>query len=147
MGTLRRLVRESLRRIRFLAGRERWESELDEEMRFHLDMREQRIRESSATADPGAARLAAVRRFGNTALRERGREAWIVPWLESVAQDTRLVGLGDIPCVPRRVGPGVGKLRRAAQLPGGAELRSRRPRSARIIRSASASTTMSVPIW
>src|SRR5262245_17621361 len=89
MGTLRRVFHELLRRLSLVRQRETWERELDEEMQFHVDMREHRNTEAGASADE--AHLDAVRRFGNaTLLRERSREAWIAPWIEAFLKDSRI---------------------------------------------------------
>ncbi|HEX2165498.1 MAG TPA: ADOP family duplicated permease, partial [Thermoanaerobaculia bacterium] len=76
---------------RFL-GRFGWsrrdESDLDEEMRLHLDLEVERL--VDAGLDPAAARRQARRRFGNLALAaEDSREVWGLPpvdtWLRDVA--------------------------------------------------------------
>src|SRR5215218_4477966 len=59
MGTLQRLVR----RLSFLRDREVWEEQANEEMEFHLGMREKRNRENGMA--PDEARNAALRAFGN----------------------------------------------------------------------------------
>jgi predicted permease len=75
-----------LRRVGGLFRRE--EREYDEELRFHLAMREQRNVEQGMGADE--ARRAARVRFGNPAvLRERMREMDAMLFLQTVAQDLR----------------------------------------------------------
>ena len=59
MGTLQRLVR----RLSLLRDREAWEQQANEEMEFHLAMREKRNRENGMA--PDEARNAALRAFGN----------------------------------------------------------------------------------
>ena len=66
------------RRIRVLARRDEFESDLEEEMRFHLGLQ-------AEEAGP-----AARRQFGNLALlREESREVWTWPPLEQLGQDLR----------------------------------------------------------
>lgn len=76
-----------LKKIAILFRRSRFDSELQEEMAFH---REQAQREFEANGmDPEAARLAALRQFGNaTRLKERSHE--VVGFrVETVLQDLR----------------------------------------------------------
>ncbi|MBI3667792.1 MAG: ABC transporter permease [Acidobacteria bacterium] len=76
------------RRLRFLFRRAEFERALDEEMRFHLDMRTQENME--AGLPPEEARWAALRRFGNVMLlKEVMREMWGLRWLETLWQDLR----------------------------------------------------------
>src|SRR5215831_16103173 len=73
-------MREFWRRLRFLRDRERFESDLDEEMRFHLAMKTRK------SGDPWAAR----RQFGNTgALKEASRDMWGWASWERLWQDLR----------------------------------------------------------
>jgi hypothetical protein len=76
------------RRLRMLSRRSRVERDLDEAMRLHLDLREQRLRnEGFSAAD---ARASAGRRFGNTLrVREDAIDAWGWRWLDQLAQDVR----------------------------------------------------------
>ncbi|MFN7996398.1 MAG: ABC transporter permease [Bryobacteraceae bacterium] len=71
-----------------LRGRQRIESELDEEIQANLDFE---IEDNIARGmDPEGARFAARRRAGNlTTTRERARDAWGFPSMESIAQDLR----------------------------------------------------------
>lgn len=79
---------EFLRRLRMLLQRRRFDAELEEEMRVHLELREREQIESGMAADE--ARAAARRRFGNaTYLREESRIAWGWEWLENAAHDIR----------------------------------------------------------
>jgi len=72
------------RRLRYLLFRGRFESQLDEEMRFHLEMK---ARARGGTEDAG---YAARRQFGNAVLlREQSRDMWGWVWLETLAQDLR----------------------------------------------------------
>src|SRR5262252_2724916 len=73
-------MRELWRRLRFVIDRGRFECDLDEEMRFHLEMKARKL---------GDAR-AAQRQFGNTAmLKEVSREMWGWASLERLWQDLR----------------------------------------------------------
>jgi predicted permease len=72
-----------------LFRRRRLESELEEELRFHLELRADHYAAEGLPAD--AAREAAERRFGRAfALKEACREAWTFARLESLAQDARI---------------------------------------------------------
>ena len=72
------------RKLMFLIRRERFERDLDDEMRFHLQMK---MRARGGTAGAG---YAAQRQFGNvTLLREQSREQWGWMWLETLVQDLR----------------------------------------------------------
>ncbi|HYP29671.1 MAG TPA: ABC transporter permease [Blastocatellia bacterium] len=84
MGKLAQLWR---RLLFFLRG-EKFDRELEEEMRFHLDMRiERNIAEGMS---PEEARFDAMRRFGNrTKLHEESREVWLFSQLDRLAQDLR----------------------------------------------------------
>jgi len=77
---------ELLRRLRMLFNRSRFRAELEEEMRLHLNLREQQ--QIASGAAPEAARRNARVRFGNaTVIRESSHSAWGWGWLESLAQD------------------------------------------------------------
>jgi predicted permease len=80
-------LNENLRRARMLfANRERFNQELDEEMRLHRELRARELRDEGAHAEQ--ARLAAQRRFGNTLrLREDIHEAWGWNWIDNLRQD------------------------------------------------------------
>ena len=81
-------LRELARRIAYLIRRDRYASDLDEEMRLHLELREERLREQGHA--PDAARYAARRRFGNRAhLQQRSRDMWGLNWLDDAATDVR----------------------------------------------------------
>ena len=68
--------------------RHRIDRELDEELAFHVAMREADL--ASAGSDPAEAHYTALRRFGNTArVKEELREMWTFPSIESVWQDVR----------------------------------------------------------
>ncbi|MGH9939930.1 MAG: ABC transporter permease, partial [Blastocatellia bacterium] len=76
------------RRLLFYLRRERFDRELEEEMRFHLEMKaEEKL---AAGISPEEARYAAQRQFGNqTLLREVSRDMWSFRHLETLAQDLR----------------------------------------------------------
>ena len=67
----------------------RVESELDEELQFHID---ERIRELTAAGmTPEAAAREVASRFGSPLrLRERSLDVKLLPWLDSVVRDARL---------------------------------------------------------
>jgi putative ABC transport system permease protein len=75
-------------RVRALARRAQLERELDDEMRFHLAMREEHYAASGMPAGP--ARSTARRRFGNeAALKEECRDMWTFIGFETLRQDAR----------------------------------------------------------
>ena len=77
-----------LRRLRYLLQRDRHERDLDDELRFHLEMKQQEL--ESRGLDRAAAATAARRALGNLPLtRDHVRDVWIAPWLQSVVQDVR----------------------------------------------------------
>ena len=77
---------EIWRRIGMLARREKFGSELEEEMRLHREMKEKELIATGVEVEE--ARYATARAFGNaSALEERGREAWGWRWLEDLVRD------------------------------------------------------------
>src|ERR1700728_743807 len=74
------------RRLWMLIRRRQFDADLEEEMRLHLELREQeKIR---AGLPPREARQAASRRFGNaTLLKEKSHMLWGWEWVESFVQD------------------------------------------------------------
>ncbi len=79
---------ELARRLGMLLHRSQFDADLKEEMRLHLELRQQEQLQSGVTADE--ARAAARRRFGNaTYLKEESRIAWGWEWLDNVTQDVR----------------------------------------------------------
>jgi predicted permease len=79
---------ELLRRIRMLLHRNQFQSDLEEEMRLHLDLREEE--QSEAGLSRHAAHQAAYRRFGNpTAIKEKSHMTWGWDWLEDFLEDIR----------------------------------------------------------
>jgi predicted permease len=82
------MLGEIWRRIANLFRREKFDRELDDEMRLHRELRERE--EQEAGAGIREARDAAKKRFGNgLRLREEGRDMWGWRWLEDFAQDVR----------------------------------------------------------
>jgi macrolide transport system ATP-binding/permease protein len=79
---------EFARRFRMLIYRREFGADLEEEIRLHIELRQQEGVQSGMTAYD--ARAAARRRFGNTTyLKEESHIAWGWEWLENVAQDVR----------------------------------------------------------
>jgi predicted permease len=76
------------RRLLFYARRDRFDRELEEEMRFHLEMKAEE--NLAAGVSPEEARYAARRQFGNQILlQEVSRDMWGFRFLETLAQDLR----------------------------------------------------------
>ncbi|MBZ5496592.1 MAG: ABC transporter permease [Acidobacteriia bacterium] len=76
------------RRLSVLFRRDRLDRELEEEMRFHLEMQAEENRQNGMDADE--ARYAARREFGNVALlKEAGWEMWGWASVERFLQDVR----------------------------------------------------------
>ncbi len=81
-------LRELARRLNMLMHRRQFDADLEEEVRLHLELRQEAQFESGMTANE--ARAAARRRFGNaTYLKEESRIAWGWEWFENLAQDVR----------------------------------------------------------
>jgi putative ABC transport system permease protein len=75
-------------RLKALVRRRELDRDLDDELQFHLAMREQKLREQGVAAEE--AHYAARRQFGNvTRLKETSRELWGFQWLETLLQDLR----------------------------------------------------------
>ncbi len=82
------MIKELGRRISMLFRRDRFDADLDEEMRLHRELRAQDDIERGLS--PLEAHYAAQRRFGNElVLREESRDMWGWNWLEGLAQDAR----------------------------------------------------------
>lgn len=78
-------------RLRTLAKSRQLDRDLQDEMAFHLAMREHKLQERGAGAEE--ARYAAHRAFGNVVrIREKTRTLWTFRWLEELAQDLRYAG-------------------------------------------------------
>src|SRR5215831_16265543 len=75
-------------KMRALLRRSEMESELDEELRYHIEQQtEQNIR---LGMNPEEARLAALKAFGGVEqAKERSRDARGIRWLEELWQDLR----------------------------------------------------------
>jgi predicted permease len=85
---LREWMRTTWLRVKALIKRRQLDRDLDEELRFHLAMREEKYQADSV--GPGTTRSAARRRFGNvTTLKEACREMWTFRSLEIFFQDVR----------------------------------------------------------
>src|SRR5580658_3269408 len=81
-------MHELLRRLRMLFHRRQFQADLEEEMRLHLELREQEQTEEGVVSSES--RRAAYRRFGNpTLIKEESYMAWGWGWLESLIQDVR----------------------------------------------------------
>jgi len=79
---------EWVNRLRYAARRDRFEDELDEEIRFHLETRAAELEQSGLSRDD--ARGQARREFGSaTRMREESRSAWEFQWLEDIGADLR----------------------------------------------------------
>src|SRR5580765_1717359 len=79
---------EIVRRFRMLMGQSRFERELDEEMRLHIDLRQERFQQEGAEVD--ISRDAAHQRFGNALrLRDESVDQWGWRWLEQLVQDVQ----------------------------------------------------------
>lgn len=79
-------AREFGRRLTMLIHRGRFQRELDEEMRLHLDLR--RAEQMTSGRAPEEAHRLARKRFGNvTRIKEKSQMAWGWDWLETFLQD------------------------------------------------------------
>jgi predicted permease len=77
-----------LRRLRALFTRPQIDSDLEEEMRLHMELRAARLQQEGLSAQES--QQAARRRFGSTLkLREDGVDAWGWRWLDQLLQDLR----------------------------------------------------------
>jgi predicted permease len=76
------------RRLLFYVRRDRFDRELEEEMRFHLEMKAGENLAAGMSSEE--ARYASQRQFGNrTLLQEASREMWGFKFLETLGQDLR----------------------------------------------------------
>ncbi len=77
-----------LRRLRARIRNRHFDKDLQEELRFHEQLKREALEEAGVPASD--ARAAAHRALGNTALmREDARGVWIAAWLDSTIQDVR----------------------------------------------------------
>ncbi len=83
-----RWLGDLLFRLKALFRREELEGGLDEEIRFHLEMEEQKLRDEGMNATE-AHRIARVRFGGEDRYRERARESWGVGVLTELGSDVR----------------------------------------------------------
>ena len=75
-------------KLRALWKRRELDRDLEDELQFHLSMREEAYMRDSAPSGP--ARASARRRFGNlTGIQERCRDLWTFGWLENFLRDVR----------------------------------------------------------
>src|SRR4051812_6986050 len=75
-------------RWRAIIHRRQLEQDLQDEIAFHLAMREESQRQAGVPADQ--AHVMARRQFGNVGvLKHRARDVWIWPWLQDIEQDVR----------------------------------------------------------
>src|ERR1700730_8539455 len=76
------------RRWRMWLGREKFDGELDEELRLHCELKERSLVQTGASQKEAG--NAAKREIGNALrLREQSRAAWGWEWLEDAMQDVR----------------------------------------------------------
>lgn len=82
------MMRQLLRRIRYLINRDRHESDLADEMRFHREMKEQELRGRGIASHD--VMTGAQRALGNDlTARQQSRDVWVWPWLQDISQDIR----------------------------------------------------------
>jgi putative ABC transport system permease protein len=79
---------KTVRRLRMLVHRREFDADLEEEMRLHLELRQQEQLQTGVPIDD--ARAAARRQFGNaTYLKEESHIAWGWEWFEHLVEDLR----------------------------------------------------------
>jgi hypothetical protein len=77
------------RRVFFLFRRDQFDRDLQDELRFHEEMKVRDLADGAGLSGEEA-RAAARRRLGNPLrLREQSRDAWIFTTVETLAQDVR----------------------------------------------------------
>jgi len=82
------MLTELYHRISYLLGRRRFEDDLDDEVRFHLETRAEELAAKGMPASK--ARAQARREFGSTArMQEETRGAWQFHWAEDLIADLR----------------------------------------------------------
>ena len=90
-------------RLSATVRRRRLDRDLDDELAFHLAMKQDRLAADGVSADEAARH--AQRRLGNvTRLKEDLREVWTFPSMESIGQDLAyaFAAFGGNPVSPRR---------------------------------------------
>src|SRR5215470_7386262 len=76
------------RRLLFYLRRDRFDHEMEEEMRFHLELKAEENLAAGVSLEE--ARYAARRQFGNrTLLQEASRDMWAIRSIETLFQDLR----------------------------------------------------------
>jgi len=76
------------RKLRYLSRRHRFDEDLAAEMRLHVELRARRLEKEGL--EPGTARVAARRQFGNAlAIHQASRDIWCWRWLQDLMQDLR----------------------------------------------------------
>ena len=79
---------ELARRLAMLARRKRFDHEMDDEIRLHLELREKEHADRGFSVEE--AHMAARKNFGNAlAVREVSHESWGWAWIEHLAQDLK----------------------------------------------------------
>ena len=79
---------EARLKVKALVNRKRLERDLEEELQFHLAMREEKNRTLGLAGDE--AQTAARRQFGNvTLVKEDCHELWIFSWIETLWKDVQ----------------------------------------------------------
>jgi len=79
---------ELWRRLVYLSRKSRASEDLAEEMRLHVELRSERLRETGVESDEAV--YEARRSFGNrTQVELASRNAWGWTWLEALARDFR----------------------------------------------------------
>jgi predicted permease len=82
------LIDKTANRLHALSDRERFEDDLDDEMRFHLEM--EAARHEARGMDPAAARMRARREFGQVdRFKDEVRDVRGVTWMDDVGRDVR----------------------------------------------------------
>jgi putative ABC transport system permease protein len=82
-------VGSMLRRLLFFFQRNQFDRDLEDELRFHEEMKADALADAEGMSGDEA-RAAARRRLGNPLrLREQSREPWLFPTVETFAQDVR----------------------------------------------------------
>ena len=91
-------LNKTLLRLKAIFQRNKLDRDLEDEVAFHLAMREEKIRRDGIA--PKEAAYAARRQFGNaTNLIERSRGMWTFAFFESVLSDVRF-GLRTLSKIP-----------------------------------------------
>ena len=81
-------IGELWRRVTFLFHRRQFDADIEDELRFHLEMKQ--AQHQGTGMAPEEARTRALCQVGNaTLLKEQSRQMWIWAWLEAGSQDTR----------------------------------------------------------